>query len=824
METLVRDVRQAFRVLSANRGFAAAAAITIALAVGGTSAIFSVIDGVLLRPLPYPEPDRVVRMWEVHPGAQPGISGNLLSHPTYLSWSRSSASLREIAAFRGTDYTVTVPGGAQRLRGTRVTPSLFRVLRVAPHIGRFFTEADAEEGATPVVVLGHNVWRDSFGSDPDVINKSLTIDDVHHRIVGIAPPGFAFPEKRVGLRDDRREVTLYTPYAVRAPGADAKVIDILNAVARLEPGATFAQAEAEGTTHARTVARPLAELVFGKGRPVEVRVRSLVDQMTLPVQPALQALAAGVALVLVIACANVANLFLSRGSDRRRELAVRAALGAGRRRLMQQLLTESFVVAVIGGALGIFLGWALTAAVPALAPADFPRLDEIQVNVRVLSVAALVTVLVGVVSGTAPALRGARVNLAAAMQADGARSVGTADRSMRRGLLVVEAALAVVLLVGAVLLGRSFVRLMQVDAGYDPANVLTADLRMPAGAGSPQRTWQLANATLERVRAMPGVRAAGAGDMAPFGSVLSRVGFALPGMTTGDGRPVVATALRAVITTGYAEALGMRLTEGRFLRAEDATAALRPMLVNRTFAKTYFTDGQPVTGRRFTGLFPKWLGNEAVIEIVGVVDDMLPDSLEARPQPQIFVAQGPATVTGNATFVVKTEGEALFAMSRLKEIVQQQEPAATLNRTDPLAAKISASVADRRLATSVLVAFAALALALATTGLYGVVSYNVAQRRREIGVRAALGATRTDLMRMVLRDGLVPAGAGIALGLFVSLFATRALTSMLFGVAPLDRVAFTASALLLLVVAGAACVVPARRAAAIDPALALRAD
>jgi putative ABC transport system permease protein len=286
----------------------------------------------------------------------------------------------------------------------------------------------------------------------------------------------------------------------------------------------------------------------------------------------------------------------------------------------------------------------------------------------------------------------------------------------------------------------------------------------------------------------------------------------------------VATALRAVITPGYAEALGMRLTEGRLLRAGDATAAIRPMLVNRTFAKTYFTDGQPVTGRRFTGLFPRWLGNQAVIEIVGVVDDMLPDSLEARPQPQIFVAQGPATVTGNATFVVKTEGEALFAMSRLKEIVQQQDPAATLNRTDPLAAKVSASVADRRLATSVLVAFAALALALATTGLYGVVSYNVAQRRREIGVRAALGATRADLMRLVLRDGLVPAGAGIALGLFVSLFATRALTSMLFGVAPLDRVAFTASALLLLVVAAAACVVPARRAAAIDPALALRAE
>jgi putative ABC transport system permease protein len=258
---------------------------------------------------------------------------------------------------------------------------------------------------------------------------------------------------------------------------------------------------------------------------------------------------------------------------------------------LQQLLTESLIVAVIGGALGAVLGSALTAAVPALAPADFPRLDEIQINVRVLSVAALVAVLVGVVAGTAPALRGSQVDLAAAMQADGARSVGTTGRSMRRGLVVVEAALAVVLLVGAVLLGRSFVRLIQVDAGYDAANVLTADLRMPAGAGSPERTWQLANDTLNRVRAIPGVRAAGAGDMAPFGSVLSRVGFALPGMTTAEGRPVVVTTLRAVITPGYAEALGMRLTEGRFFRAEGATAAIRPMLVNAMFAKTYFTDG-----------------------------------------------------------------------------------------------------------------------------------------------------------------------------------------------------------------------------------------
>ncbi|MPY90763.1 MAG: FtsX-like permease family protein [Luteitalea sp.] len=826
MDGLVRDVKQAFRLLAGNRGFAAAALTTIALGVGGTAAVFSVVYGVLLRPLPYPEPERLVRLWEVHPGANAPIGGPLLSHFTYHAWSRSSQSLQDIGAFRGSDYTVTTVGVAQRLRGTRVTPSLFRLLRVSPAVGRFFTEADAEEGAPPVVVLGHRIWRDRFGGDPAAIGRTLTIDDVDHRIIGVTPRGFAFPAKEVGLRDDRRAVTLYTPFAVQHVTRGANEIITVNAIARLKRGVTIAQAEAEGTSYARSVERPwVVDLFFGKGGSVEVRVRSIVDQMTTSVRPALIVLAAGVGLVLLIACANVANLFLSRSTDRARELAVRAALGADRRRLIRQLLTESLVISLIGGTLGTFVGWAMTAAVPALAPADFPRLEEIQVDARFLTVAALAAVFVGALSGTTPALRGSRVDLAASMQAGGARSVGTPGAGMRRGLLVVEAALAVVLLVGASLLARSFVELVKVDAGYEPANVLTADVRMPEATGTPERTWQVAAATLERLRATPGVRAAGAGEMAPFGSVLSSFGFTLPGMTTADGRPIVATALRAVITPGYAEALGMRLKEGRFFRADDTTSAIRSMLVNEAFTKTYFADGRPATGRRFTGMFPEWLDNDnTVVEVVGVVEDMLPDSLDARPQPQIFVAHGPGMDMGNATFVVKTEGNPTSTAPLLKDIVQQLEPGATLNRMGPLAAKISASVGAPRFTTFVLVVFAALALALAATGLYGVLSYNIAQRRREIGVRAALGATRGDLVRMVLREGLTVTVIGLVVGVVVAAFATRAMASVLFGVTPLDHVAFAVAPLLLLVVACIACLIPARRAAGIDPADALRAE
>jgi predicted permease len=822
MSSFARDVRHTFHLLSVNRGFAAASLMTIALAVGGTSAIFSIVYGVLLRPLPYHEPDRVVRMWEEHPGARAPISGNLMSHPTYRAWTHASPSLQEIAAFRGTDYTVTGLGGARRLRGTRVTPSLFRVLRVSPSLGRFFIDADAEPGATPVVVLGHALWREAFGGDSAVTSRSLAVDGVDHQIVGVAPPGFAFPEKAVGLRDDRREIVLYTPYSVR-PQEAAKVIDIANAVARLRPGATIAQTAAEGTAAARGVERPQADLVFGHGRQVEVRVRSLVDHMTLRVQPALLVMTTGVVLVLMIACANVANLFLSRGSDRRRELAVRVALGASRWRLIQQLLTESLIISAIGGALGIFVGWALIRAVPALAPADFPRLDEIRVDARGLGVSALAAIFVGAISGVVPALRASRIALAAAMPAAGGRNIVAQNGRLRRVLLAGEAALAMVLLVGAALVGRSFTRLMGVDPGYDAAGVVTADLRMPAGTDAPQRTWHVAVSALERIRMLPGVDAAGAGDMAPFGSVLSRVGFTLPG-TTADGRPIVAAALRSVITPGYAEALGIRLKEGRLLHADDRTAAIRPMLVNVTFAKAYLTDGRPAIGRRFTGLFPKWLGPTAVVEIVGLVEDMLPDDLTARSQPQIFVAQGPGAVVGNATFVVKTAGSPVATASLLQGIVQQLEPGATLNRSSALADKIAASVGEQRFATSVLLAFAVLALALAATGLYGVLSFNVAQRRREIGVRAALGATRGALLRMVLRDGLVPACTGLAAGLGIAAIATRALTAVLFEVTPLDRVAFSASACLLLAVAVAACLLPARRAARIDPAVALRAE
>jgi putative ABC transport system permease protein len=821
MSGVFRDIKQTFRLMSSHRGFAGAAVVTIALAVGGTAAVFAVVYGVLFRSPPYQDPERLVRIWEVHPGAQAPIPGSKLSGPTFRAWASDAETVQDLAAFGGRDYTVTAGNRLHRMRGTRVTPSLFRVLGVAPSVGRFFAEADAADGAQPLVVLSNGLWRDLFGSDPGVIGQSLDLSGVRHEIIGVAPPGFAFPEKEVGLRDDRQEIRLYTPLAVR-PMPATTAVDYTEVIARLRPGVTIAQAEAEGTSYARAVERPMADLVFGKGQPVEVRARTLLDQVTMGVRPALEVVAAAVMLVLLVACANLANLFLSRGSDRVREMALRSALGASRAALVRQLIVESLVIGVLGGTLGVLAGWALTSIVPALAPADFPRLDAIRVDGRFVLAGAIAAMVVAALSGVVPAVRGSRARVTASMQG-GPRSVGTPGRGLRRVLLGLEAAFAVLLLVGAALLGRSFVALVQVETGYDAAGVVTADVRLPE-SGTSEGAAQVAPAIVEELRATPGVRAAGAGDMAPFGSMLSRFAFKLPGVTDPDGRPATATALRAVITPGYAEALGMRLKEGRLFRAEDVTSASRPILVNESFAKTYFTDGRPATGRRFAGLFPRWLGPDVVVEVVGVVGDMLPADLDGGRQPQIFVAEGGKAHIGHVTLVVRIDGDAAAIAPMVQRVVRQVTPGATVERLGPLGEKMSASIAGPRFTTAVLMVFALLALALAATGLYGGLSYDIAQRRREIGVRTALGATRGDVVRMVLREGLTPTMVGLVAGVLLATLLTRAMASALFGVGPLDPVALSAAPLLLLAVAFIACLIPARRAIADDPVEALRAE
>lgn len=815
------DLTHAFRFLLRNRQFAVSAIVTTALGVGATVAVFSAVYGVLLRPLPYPDADRLVQVWEIHPGADAPLTGALLSGPTYEQWSDGSEALDDLAAFRVGDYTFTESGSSERLRAAHISPSLFRVLRTMPALGRAFDTDDVQQGAEPVVILGDALWRHRFGGNPSVLGRQLSIEGVTYRIVGVTPPAFAFPDVKGGWSDEPRGATLYLPLFVKHPSTSDDAIDIVQAIGRLKPDTTLARVETEGTAAARSVARPWADLAFGNGAAVEVRARQLVAHMTSRVRPALAVLAVTVVFVLLISSANVANLLLSRSMARTREFAIRSAIGASPRRLIEHAAAESMLISIVGSAAGLLLGWTLVKAMPLAAPEAFPRLEAIRIDAWSFMVAGLAAIVAAIIAGIIPATRLSRIDVASVIQ-DGARTTGTPAKAARRALLVGEAAMAMVLLIGATLLARSLTNLVRVDTGYDANDVVTADVYLtgaPGAPADPKRMSQLGVAAAERLRAMPGVRSAGAGNMVPFGGTLSSVGFGLPGMVTSDGQPLVARAVQMIITPGYAEALGMRLKDGRFFRPDDVASTIQPMMVNETFARTYLSsDGRPAVGRRFVGMFPRMLGrDDAAFEIVAVVGDVLL-GLDAQPQPHIYLLHGGAFDMGRPALVIRTSDAPGVIAGTMSTIVQQLEPTAALDRISRLSDKVSSSIGEPRFASYVVGAFSLLALALAATGLYAVLSHRVVQRRREMGVRTALGATRASLMRMVVFEGLSLTVQGLVIGMIAAALLMRLAANLLFGVSPVDAVSFVIASLLLLCVALVACLVPAWRAASVDAA------
>lgn len=818
MRTVIQDIRLALRLMARAPGFTAAALVTIALAVGANTAIFSLVYGVLWRPLPYPDAARLVRLSEEHPGGVSPLGEALLSSLTYDAWERSSRTVGPFGAYTSRTYTVAGAREPERIRGSAVTPSVLAILGASPAQGRLFRDADAVPGASPVAVLGHAYWRARFGGDPAIVGRTLTVDGVSTEIVGVAPAGFSFP---------RPDASIYTPFVVLRPdAANPGAVSVMFVLARLRPGVTPEQAAAEGTAIARAQERPLAaDMLFGKGGPVQVNVRGLAAEATSRVRPAMLVLFAGVGLLLLVACANVANLFLSRGAGRSREMAVRAALGAGRGRLVRQLLTESMTFALAGGALGVALAFVLVRALPVLAPAEFPRLEQVALDGGALLVTLAASLLVGILAGLLPALRGARHGIGAAMRHSDVRTMAGGGGRVRSALLVAEAALAVMLLVGAGLVGRSFAALTRVDAGYEPSNVLMGEVYLTGAAAAGRRPEQFATELLARVRAMPGVSAAGIGNMAPFGNSAYITGFTIPGSIGPDGKPVVARALQYDVTPGYAEALGLRLREGRLFTDADVTRAIGSYLVNETFARTYFTDGRPVVGRQWQNFGRE----ERTAEIIGVVGDVLKDGLDSERQAEIYRVVGPALPGSarsrtNLNLVVRAAGDPSALGPAVREAVRSVEPSAAIDRVGPLAARVSQSVGEPRFAAAVLIAFAALGLLLAATGLYGVLSYTVTTRRREIGVRAALGAERRDLIALVVRQGLGVTVIGLAVGIAAAALLTRLMEKLLFGVEPLDPLSFAVAPAVLLVVALAACAVPALRAARVEPGVALRAD
>jgi predicted permease len=814
MDTIRRDVKYAVIVLWRERGFAAAAILALALGIGATTAVFSVVYGVLLRPLPYPEPDRLVRIYEEHPGA-PKPPGDLeTSNTTLNAWLPRLRTLEDIAPYYALEYTVTFPDGPVRVHGGQVGPALFPLLRAVPQAGRFFLPGEDAPRGNLFVVISDRLWRDRLHAAPDAVGRALTIEGKPHVIVGVARPDFHFPDA---------ETQLWTPYddPTRLDPTVQGGVWLTLAIGRLKPGVTAAQASAEGTAAARSVTRPrVLDVLFGSGGPVEVRAVPMVQEMTAAVRPVLLVVSASVAFILLIACANVANLFLSRGVARQREFALRAALGAGRARLARQLLAESLLLSIVGAAAGLLLAWGVVRAFGVLAPADFPRLHDIRVDRPVAVFAALVSIAAAVLTGLLPAVRGTSFNLTASLYGgDGAVAGGfrgARARFVRDALLVGEAALAALLIVGAALFGRSFQALTGVDTGYTPGNVLVAQVFPPPDAEA-RRIGEFTATLLDRVRADPAVVSAGIGNMVPFSESTYVTAFDVPAASAA-GKPARVRAWSYQVTPGYVESLGVRLRAGRLFDRGDEQSGRYPVLVNEEFARRYL-DADRVLGRTLAGPY----GAKHRAEIVGIVGNVLKDGADKTVVPDIYTVVRRDNPLGyELDLVVRTAGDPARSAAMVCQVVRALDPNAVVGATLPLASRLRASYAQPRFATAVLGAFATLALLLASLGLFGVLSYTVTQRRRELSVRAALGADRRNLLSLVLREGLALTAIGVGAGMGGALLLAQTIRGLLFGITPADPLAYAIAPLVLLPIAAAACLLPARRAAAAAPAEVLR--
>ena len=813
MDSLVQDIRVGIRQLLARPALTAIAAVTLALGIGANTAVFSVVNSVLLRPLPYPDSGGLLRVSEDRPLGR-GRPMAILTNETYHAWLERTATLDQIAAYSPRAYTLTGRGEARRLLGASVSAALFPMLRTSPALGRSFTPGEEAPPANRVVVLSDAAWRNLFDGDPGVVGRSMTLDGNAHEVVGVMPPGFFFPD---------HDAEIWTPHFVPPPSRDPRERSVFAfaALARLKPGVSLQQAEAEG----RTVVRGLFADAAGprtpldSTRPPDLQLIPLKEEMVRGIRPALLILMAVVVMVLLIAVVNLTNLLLARGAERRREIAIRAAIGAARWRLVRQFLIESLLLASLGAAAGLLLAWSLQRALPALAPENFPRLEELSLDGRVLLFTAAAAVVSGMLFGTAPALQALRVSLT--------RALGEAGYSGSNGLRFVrgnrtrltlaigELAIAVLLLVGAGLLARSFATLIDVDPGYDPSNVLTTRLTLPPSTYSGERAAQFYDRLLEQVTALSDVASAGTVSTLPLSPGLMMVAFDLPGRGA-DAGP--ATASLRVVSAGYLEAMRLRLIAGRPLAASDNGGSRPVVVVNEAFVRTYFP-GERLIGRELPVF-------REPSEVVGIVGDVRHAGLDSAPQPEVYVTyrQSEQMRAAGAYLVVRSRRDPMALVPALRSAVRSIDPDIPLESVMSMEARLSASVAQPRFYAVLLGGFAALALALAVVGVYGVLSYSVRQRRREIGVRMAVGADAGDVLRLVMRQGAAMIAVGLALGLGAALLASRVLTTLLFGVTARDPVVFAAVAVLLGAVGLLACYLPARGASRIDPLDALRSN
>ena len=838
LDDLGRDLRHALRGARRGPGFAATVAFVLALGVGANTAMFSIVHGVLLRPLPYPDAGAIVRVGELTgPG---GVSDLRLSNRALPLLQEHAGSFEQLAAYE--EYSAAWNGVT--LRGARVSPALFPLFRARPRLGRLFREEDAREGAERVALLSHGAWTNRFAADPAVLGTAIDLGGAPHVVVGVLAGGFGFPAP---------DGEFWTPYVVapaRAasapgrPGAPSFTTTVVfRALGRLRPGVSAEQAAAEagGVLRGQGSGGAFPARPGGSGS-AGVRVVPLLEQMVGEYRPALSMLTAVTALVLLAACLNAAGLLLARGAAGRRALAVRAALGAGRGRLVRQLLTESTVLSVGGGALGLAAAAVLLRAAPALAPAGVARLDEARIDAVVFAFGAGLSIAVGLLCGALPALQVSRVDPARALSGGSAPSAGGSGwrtQRLRAAASALQVAVAVVLLIGAGLFARSFARLLAFDRGFDPARVVTATVMNPLGVAPHEMEAQASRVLAEhqghaerlfdeltaRLGSLPDVEAVGLSRHLPFdrnapSSVpLRPAGTPVPS----DPNEMARTDLQ-VVSPGYLDALRFRLRAGRTLTPRDGRESPRVLVANETLARALFGD-RPAVGRQvIVGFGEPW-------EVVGVVGDVVYGGLDltgaAQAEAYFALAQAGERFFGfsqGVRVVVRTAGDSPAVIPFLRAAVAAANPRATIGEVTTMEARLSNAVAWPRLHAFFVASLAGLALALAAVGVYGALSYTVAQREREIGIRMALGAGNARILALVVGQGAALAGAGVLLGVGAAAAASRALESFLYGVAADDPLTFLLAPLALAAAALAACWLPARRAARVDPLRMLRSE
>jgi putative ABC transport system permease protein len=807
--TTGNDIRFAIRLLKKNPGFTAAATLTLALGIGANLAMFSVVRGLLLKPLGFPHPERLMTLWEKDQHGAPDNLGWL----TYSDWRRQSKSFEEISVASYWNPILTGDGDAAQVEGLRVSNGFFRTLGVGPMLGRDFTPEEDRPKHNRVAILSYGLFARRFGADRNILGKPIYFGDTPYTVVGVLPKTF----ESVFSTNFREPAEIWAPLGYDASSESAcRTCRHLRAFGRLKPGVTLNQARAELDSVSADVVRAFPKDYSAPG----TIVNPLTEQLYGTVRPALLIFLGAVSLVLLMACANVTSLLLSRSVERRREVGVRAALGAGRGRLLRMLLTESALLGLLGGALGLLVASIIERSLIAAAPASLPRLAAVGFDGVVLAAGFLLSLMTGLVLGLAPAIKLSRISAGDGLHESRGASAGRERRLFLGGLVVADVALAIVLLLGAGLLIRSVSRLFQVDPGFDPRGLLKLEIQL---SGSRYRedanVHSFYQGVLERVRTLPGVSVAGLASQVPLGG--NRDGWGAHLEDKPNSNPELdPMALRYAVSAGYLEAMKIPIKRGRTLTEADRAGSLPVILFNESFVKKTWPGENPIGKRvKFGGLDSPWR------TVVGVAGDVRHEGLDSPVSPEFYVPESQWLFSDtDLVLVIRASGNSEGLAAAARRAILSVDSRQAVNHIATMESVVSESAASRRFALIVLAAFAAMAVLLASVGVYGIVARSVAQRRREFGIRLALGATGASILRLVTSGSLRAVLAGVALGLAAALALSRLITSLLFQVSPHDAATVVSTAALMIGVGLVASVLPARRAAKVDPMLALREE